>query len=395
MNSFFSSYNTKGYSPNFEEQTAFGQNYRQSYSQNFSQNQQSKKERQEILSLIAIGDPIVDISSEIGTDIIKKYNLKWGDTVFLDENNDNGVYGELERMPEVRYIPGGAVENSIRVLAWCLNMDPNNKNKYKITMMGCAGDDLYRQKVLNALKELNVNALFETLPNDKTSRCGVGIYRKERFLITQLRASKKLSEEFIEQNLEQILSNEAIIIEGYMLPNKLDICKKLTEYFSREKKCVILTLSAMFIVQYHSEKILEIANKANLIVGNLNEAEILAGIKRDRDNPREVFEKIFQKLAPKDRLLIFTNGANGVYCGKYDYKRNQCDFIFQYFANKINDDDIVDLNGAGDAFLGGFLSEYLKGNSIYECCKIGTEASSVILRNVGCTFPKNFKFDKI
>ena len=151
----------------------------------------------------------------------------------------------------------------------------------------------------------------------------------------------------------------------------------------------------MFIVQYHSEKILEIANKANLIVGNLNEAEILAGIKRDRDNPREVFEKIFQKLAPKDRLLIFTNGANGVYCGKYDYKRNQCDFIFQYFANKINDDDIVDLNGAGDAFLGGFLSEYLKGNSIYECCKIGTEASSVILRNVGCTFPKNFKFDKI
>lgn len=59
------------------------------------------------------------------------------------------------------------------------------------------------------------------------------IYRKERFLITQLRASKKLSEKFIEQNLEQILSNESIMIEGY-IPNKLDICKKLTEYFSRE-----------------------------------------------------------------------------------------------------------------------------------------------------------------
>lgn len=389
MNSFFSSSNTKGNSP--EDQTTFGQ-YQP---QNYSQNQQSKKVRQEIPSLIAIGDPIVDITSEIGTDIIKKYNLKWGDTVFLDENNDNGVYGELERMPEVRYIPGGAVENSIRVLAWCLNMDPNNKNKFKITMMGCAGDDLYRQKVLNALNELNVNALFETLPNEKTSRCGVGIYKKERFLITQLRASKKLSEEFIQQNLEQILSNDSIIIEGYMLPNKLDICKKLTDCFSREKKLVILTLSAMFIVQYHSEKIMEIAHKADMIVGNINEAEILSGIKSDGNNVKEIFENIFLKLAPRDRLLVFTAGSSGVYCAQFDYKRNQIDYIFQYFANKINNDDIVDLNGAGDSFLGGFLSEYLKGSPIYECCKIGTEAASVVLRNVGCTFPKNMKFDNI
>lgn len=111
-----------------------------------------------------------------------------------------------------------------------------------------------------------------------------------------------------------------------------------------------------------------------MIDGNINETEILVGIKRDRNNPREIFERIFQKLAPKDRLLIFTDWANGVYCGKYDYKRNQCDFIFHYFAKKINDDDIVDLNGAGDALLGGFLSEFLKGNSIYESCKIGTDA---------------------
>ena len=168
MSSLFS-YDTKGYSPN-GEQAAFGLGQSQSFSQS-----QPSRERREIRSLIAVGDPIVDISSEIDTEIIKKYNMKWGDTVFLDENNDNGVFGELERMPEVRYIPGGAVENSIRVLAWCLNMDSNNKNKFKITMMGCAGDDLYKQKVLNALKELNVNALFQILPGEKTSRCGAGI----------------------------------------------------------------------------------------------------------------------------------------------------------------------------------------------------------------------------
>ena len=197
MNSFFTSFNTRGNTQFSSQQTPFGLGQSQQYIPQFQSQSQQKRERREINSLIAIGDPIVDITSEIDTEIIKKYNMKWGDTVFLDENNDNGVYGELERMPEVRYIPGGAVENSIRVLAWCLNMDPSNKNKFKITMMGCAGDDLYKTKVLNALKELNVNALFEILPGEKTSRCGVGIYRKERFLITQLRASKKFKRNFI------------------------------------------------------------------------------------------------------------------------------------------------------------------------------------------------------
>ena len=387
MNSFFASYNTKGNSPFSSEQSDYGLGQ----SQYSAKAQQRERERKEIRSLIAIGDPIVDITSEIDTEIIKKYNMKWGDTVFLDENNDHGVYEELERMPEVRYIPGGAVENSIRVLAWCLNMDPNNKNKFKITMMGCAGDDIYKQKVLNALNELNVNVLFEILPGEKTSRCGVGIYRKERFLITQLRASKKLSEEYIQQNMGEILSNESIIIEGYMLPNKLEICKKLTECFNREKKFVILTLSAMFIVQYHYDKLMEIANKCDMIVANIKEAELLSGVKGG--NPKEVFDAIFKKLSPRDRLLVITAGSQGVYCAKYNYKRNQLDFIFQYFANKINNDEIVDLNGAGDSFLGGFLSEYLKGSSLYDCCRIGTEAASVILRNVGCTFPKNLVFD--
>ena len=56
----------------------------------------------------------------------------------------------------------------------------------------------------------------------------------------------------------------------------------------------------------------------------------------------------------------------------------------------------MDLNGAGDAFLGGFLAMYLKGNTknkLFSCCKAGNEAASVILKNVGCTYPRNFKLN--
>ncbi len=355
---------------------------------------QKKKERKELHSIIAIGDPIVDISSEIDSEIIKKHNLKWGDTVFLDENsNDTGVFDDLESMPEVRYIPGGSVQNTLRVASWCLNMDPNNRNNFKLTMLGCVGEDMYKMKILNALRDANVNPLLQTLENEKTSRCGAGIYKKERLLITQLRASKKLSEDFIDQNLEQILSHEVLIIEGYILQSKLKICQKLCQSFNREKKLVVLTLSAIFMIQYHKEKIIDIANKSDIIIGNYSEAQELAEEKGN--NTRTIFENIFKKLVPRDRLLVITCGENGVYCSKYDYKKNQLDFLLQYYTKKIKNEEIVDLNGAGDSFLGGFISEYIKGSSLYECCKVGNDAANVILHNIGCTFPNNIKFDSL
>ena len=73
----------------------------------------------------------------------------------------------------------------------------------------------------------------------------------------------------------------------------------------------------------------------------------------------------------------------------YDYKKENMDFILQSFPNVIKSDEIVDLNGAGDAFLGGFLSQYMQGKKLTTCCKAGNDAASVILKNIGCTFTKN------
>ena len=116
----------------------------------------------------------------------------------------------------------------------------------------------------------------------------------------------------MEKNINEILSNEAIIIEGYMLPNKLDMRKKLNECFNRENKIVLLTLSAMFIVQFHSEKIIEIANKSDIIVGNIKEAEILSGLKNGE--PRNFFENIFSKLVPRETFGSYSWRSRGLLC---------------------------------------------------------------------------------
>ena len=338
-------------------------------------------------SLIALGNPIVDISAEINKESIEKYHLSWGETVFADQYNV-GFFQELENMPRVTYIPGGSIQNTLRVTAWCLFMDQNNKNNYKVTMLGATGKDNYRDKIINAFKYIGVNPILEMIPNMQTSRCGVGINQKERCLLPEIRASNCITEEFINEHQKEIDEHDALLIEGYFLQEKFELCKNLcTQFKVDRKKIVILTLSAVTIVQNNYDKVLDICNYSDIIVGNMAELEELARVKNV--DYKTTIEKASKNLSNKERLFVITTGSKGVIVGKYDYKKENMDFILQSFPNVIKSDEIVDLNGAGDAFLGGFLSQYMQGKKLTTCCKAGNDAASVILKNIGCTFNKN------
>ena len=343
-------------------------------------------------SVIALGNPIVDITVQIDKDTIQNYGLEWGRTVF---NNDltQKFLDDINKKPIVTYTPGGSIMNTLRVCSWCLHMNQNDAGKYKITMLGAVGNDVYKDKIINSLKEAKVEPLLE-FKQQKTSICGVGIYKKDRCLVPDIQASKNISKEFIEDKKNEIFNHEVLLIEGYFLRENFDLCKFLCEEFNREQKLVILTLSAVTIVQQYLDKIKEIANMCDMIIGNMEETEVLAGGKNAVF--QETYEKVHKILSPRNRLLVVTCGSHGVYCSKYNYKSMRLELILQCFPNFVKNDEIVDLNGAGDAFLGGFLAMYLKGNRdnrLFSCCRVGNDAASVILRNVGCTYPKNLKLN--
>ena len=343
-------------------------------------------------SVIALGNPIVDITVQIDKDTIQNFGLEWGRTVFNNEITQKFL-DDLDKRPIVTYTPGGSIMNTLRVCSWCLNMNPNDAGKFKLTMLGAVGNDVYKDKIINSLKEAKVETLLE-FKQQKTSKCGVGIYKKDRCLVPDIQASKNISKEFIEDKKNEIFNHDVLIIEGYFLRENFDLCKYLCEEFNREQKLVILTLSAVVIVQQYLDKIKEIANMCDMVIGNMEETEILAGGKNAVF--QETYEKVHRILSPRNRLLVVTCGSHGVYCSKYNYKSMRLELILQCFPNFVKNDEIVDLNGAGDAFLGGFLAMYLKGNRdnrLFSCCKAGNDAASVILRNIGCTYPKNIKLN--
>lgn len=58
-------------------------------------------------------------------------------------------------------------------------------------------------------------------------------------------------------------------------------------------------------------------------------------------------------------------------------------------------DDLVYIKSlfvAGDAFVGGFLSQLVRERPIEDCVRAGCYASNVIIQRSGCTYPEKPDF---
>jgi adenosine kinase len=339
--------------------------------------------------LVGLGNPIIDISNEINEEGLEKYGLKFGQTIFANDQN-KFFFDDLEKAPNCSYIPGGSVTNSIRVTNWMLN---GNKD-YGCGIIGCIGNDEYGRQILSELLKVNVQTILEVDQKDLSSRCGCGIFKKERCLMPEIRASNKLSMGFIEENLETILKADILFVEGYFLIDCWDIVLFLTKKFKDAKKKVAFTLSAAFMVEFHYEKIKILSDMADLIFCNEEEAATMAKMLtgKSSDNDLENSRTIHANLPQIDRLLIVTCGKNPVHLTRYDYTKKDFSFSLSVNINVLSSDEIVDTNGCGDAFVGGFMSEYLRGSEIEKCALAGNYASSVIIRNIGCTYPEKPEF---
>lgn len=61
--------------------------------------------------------------------------------------------------------------------------------------------------------------------------------------------------------------------------------------------------------------------------------------------------------------------------------------VHQYPVIFVPKEKLVDTNGAGDAFVGGFLSQLVVGKDLPECVRAGNYAANVVIQRSGATVP--------
>ena len=91
----------------------------------------------------------------------------------------------------------------------------------------------------------------------------------------------------------------------------------------------------------------------------------------------------------KTRVVVITCGPNPAYCAQFNFVEDHISFFGSYVPVYTDEKEIIDTNGAGDAFAGGFLSKYVGGNKLEECMAAGHWASSIIIKQRGFQIPEN------
>jgi len=243
-------------------------------------------------SFIGIGNIILDIAADVSKETLAEFGLEFGRTIFANDTNRD-LFKVLEADANVKYISGGSITNTIRVLKWMLK---DNSNQVKL--LGATGDDEYGKKILSDLEAVGVEPLIETIAGDLTSRCGCGILKKERSLLPDIRASAKLSQSFVESQLkDSIASCKYFLIEGYFILSNYDLLKYIVGLCKENGVSIVFTLSAVFMVQSKYDEILQLCNDSDLIFCNEDEAQEFVG-KRTSDM-EEVSAAFHLKLEQK------------------------------------------------------------------------------------------------
>ncbi|XP_041734703.1 adenosine kinase [Coregonus clupeaformis] len=339
-------------------------------------------------SVFGMGNPLLDISAVVDKDFLEKYGLKPDDQI-LAEDKHKALFEEIVKKFKVEYHAGGSTQNSIKVAQWMIQ-EPHNV----CTFFGCIGEDTFGEILKQKAKEAHVDAHYYEQTEEPTGTCAAAITGNNRSLVANLAAAncyKKDKHLDLEENWKLVEKAKVYYIAGFFLTVSLESIQKVAKHASENNKLFTLNLSAPFISQFFKDALMKVMPYVDVLFGNETEAAMFS---KEQGFETEDIKEIAKKAQalPKvnkkrARIVVFTQGKDATIMTKGGDK------IEMFPVLKIDQKDIVDTNGAGDAFVGGFLSELVQEKGFEQCVKAGHYAANVVIRQAGCTFPDKPDFN--
>eukprot|EP00310_Coccolithus_braarudii_P012643 CAMPEP_0183332116 /NCGR_PEP_ID=MMETSP0164_2-20130417/1349_1 /TAXON_ID=221442 /ORGANISM="Coccolithus pelagicus ssp braarudi, Strain PLY182g" /LENGTH=358 /DNA_ID=CAMNT_0025500757 /DNA_START=153 /DNA_END=1229 /DNA_ORIENTATION=- len=340
--------------------------------------------------ILGFGNPLLDISANVEQSVLDDWGVTLNNAI-LAEDKHQAKYAELAATHPVEYIAGGATLNSIRVAQWLLTHAEKGSCS---SFIGCIGKDDFGTKMEEQLSTDGVTPLFMKVDDKPTGTCAVLVKDSERSLIANLAAAEKYSLDHFNSEAVQaaVGASEIFYMAGFPLTHEggagtvAAICK----HAAAAKKTVCMNVSAPFIcmVPPFRAALLEGLKTATYVFCNESEAEELA--KQMEWTDCTDTKKIALKMAelPSDRegglTAVVTQGSEATLIASAGK-------LTEYGVTgnpwTLAASDLVDTNGAGDAFVGGFLSQLAVGADEATCVKMGHFAAGTIIQNSGCTCP--------
>ena len=240
-------------------------------------------------------------------------------------------------------------------------------------LISFVGDDEIGKKVLESLNNCGIDTRFIKVIEHESTEINHQIFDPKTKDYSLVRFPSPLSQyytpDMVETYKEWILKADAVILVSKQ--NK-DFLEAIIDFCYENNILTVLTIShEKFDIS--DSKDFETLKKVSFIAGNFSEAKTLTKKENEHD---------MLSLLPN---LIITRGGEGVY-----FTNELGEFSHE---DAIKVDNIVETNGAGDTFIGTFITYYTKGLDKTTCIRLGQCASSLEIQKMGVLDAIPFKDD--
>ena len=215
-------------------------------------------------------------------------------------------------------------------------------------------------------------------------------------MVTDLLAANAYKLEHLKQSRIWSIVEQAkyFYVGGYFLTVCPPAALALAEHAAETSKYFTLNLSAPFIPQFFGEPLKSLLPYTDVLFGNETEARSFSdSLGFGTHDLAEIALKtasLEKKNSNRPRTVVFTQGADETIV----VSNGQ---VFTFPIIPVALEKIIDTTGAGDAFVGGYLSQLVQGAPLEQCVAAGNYVASQVIQQSGPVYPchaPNFEFKK-
>lgn len=305
-------------------------------------------------NILGIGNALVDILTQIPNDgILNDFNLPKGSMQHVDAAASLKVSEFLKRFGS-SMAAGGSAANTMSGAA---------KLGVRTGYIGKVGKDELGRFFENEMVKTNVQPFMLTTTTPTGCANAIVSSDGERTFATYLGAALELSADDIKPEFFE--GWDIFYVEGYLVSNRALLDKSLT--LAKTKGMTIaIDLASFNIVEANRDYLQHLVeNYIDMVFANEEEAKAFTGL----EDP----EAALHRIASMCDIAIVKVGARGSMAQQGD---------------KVVKGDpipakVIDTTGAGDLWAAGFLSGYVKGESLEKCVSRGSIVAANIIEVIG------------
>lgn len=335
--------------------------------------------------LVCLGNPLLDLQTNVDKSYLTKYDLKDNDAI-LAEDKHLPIYEEILQKPDLILVAGGAAQNTARGAQYIL--PPKS-----VVYFGSVGNDVYAERLNEANEAYGLTTKYQVQSDYATGKCAALIYDHHRSLVTDLAAANHFKPEHLQkpENWSIVENATHYYIGGFHLTVSPEAILLLGKEAAKTNKPLALNFSAPFIAQFFKDQLDSVLPYVDYVIANESEAEAYAqshDLKVDHKDVVAIAKEIVK--LPKEnkqipRTVIFTQGTKPTVTVT-DLGNGEVE-VHQYPVEKLAKEQVVDTNGAGDAFAAGFIASLVQGKTLDKAVDVGQWAAKLSIQQVGPTFP--------